>query len=67
MFKPSVYTTPQGKEEHESVSSMFISVILEKDLNISKMRIKRGMMQLTSLPWGRRWNDEKVVSLLMIM
>jgi len=46
---------------------MFISVILEKDLNISKMRIKRGMMQLTSLPWGRRWNDEKVVSLLMIM
>jgi hypothetical protein len=54
VFKPSVYTTPQGKEEHESVSSMFISAILEKDLNISKMRIKRGMMQLTPLPWGWR-------------
>jgi hypothetical protein len=47
-------------------SSIFISVIKKKDLNISKMRMRRGMMQLTSLPWGRRLNDEKVISLLII-
>ena len=33
-------------------SSMFISVILEKDLNISKMRIKKGDDAINITPPG---------------
>jgi len=46
--------TPPPKERRKTkvFSSMFISVILEKDLNISKMRIMLGNDTINTTPPG---------------